>query len=79
MADDRAKWKLHGPVASLKSEFAEWDLEQHHWKPVKRFTVTSFRPDGAVTSTDDHNGSIARSRFIYDPSGRLIECDSWGE
>jgi hypothetical protein len=27
MTDDRAKWKVHGPVASLKSEFAEWDLE----------------------------------------------------
>ena len=79
MADDRAKWKVHGPVASLKSELAEWDLELQYWKPVMHFTVTSFRPDGAITSTDGYNpdGSIARSRWICDPSSRLIECNSW--
>jgi YD repeat-containing protein len=78
MADDRAKWEVHGPVASLKKEHAEWDLEQQYWKPALHFTVTSFRPDGAITSTDGYNpdGSIAQSRWIYDFSGRLIECNS---
>jgi hypothetical protein len=79
MADDRTKWEVRGPVASLKNELAEWDVEQQYWKPAQHFTVTSFRPDGAIASTDGYNpnGSIAHSRWIYDPSGRLVECDSW--
>jgi len=37
--------------------------------------MTSFRPDGLVSSSDTHNpdGSIALSRWLYDDAGRLTE------
>ncbi len=76
---DLAKWGVHGPVASLKTEFAEWDLQSGYWKPAGHFTVATFRPDGAISTTDDYNpdGSMAHSRCIYDDSGRLMENHSW--
>jgi YD repeat-containing protein len=77
--DDLAKWKVHGPVASLKTESATWDLNQQYWEPVKHFTVASFRSDGTISSSDSYNsdGSIAHSKWLYDPSGRLMEYNSW--
>jgi hypothetical protein len=76
---DLAKWNVHGPVASLKTELAEWDLHSGYWKPAGHFTVATFRRDGAISSTDGYSpdGSVARSRWIYDESGRLMESHSW--
>jgi hypothetical protein len=76
---DLAKWNVHGPVASLKTELAEWDLHTGYWKPAGHFTVATFRRDGAIRSTDGYNpdGSVAHSRWIYDESGRLMESHSW--
>lgn len=76
---DLAKWDVHGPAASLKTEFAEWDLHSGYWKPAGHFTVATFRRDGAIKSTDGYNpeGSVAHSRWIYDESGRLMENHSW--
>jgi hypothetical protein len=74
-----AKWNVHGPVASLKTELAEWDLHSGYWKPAGHFTVATFRRDGAISSTDGYypGGSVAHSRWIYDESGRLMESRSW--
>jgi hypothetical protein len=79
MADDRVAWEVRGSVASVKKELAEWDPEQQYWKPATHFTVASFRPDGAVSSTDSYNpdGSISHSVWIYAPSGRLVQSNSW--
>ena len=76
---DLAKWNVHGPVASLKTELAEWDLHSGYWKPAGHFTVATFRRDGAISSTDGYNpdGSVVHSRWIYDESGRLMESHSW--
>jgi hypothetical protein len=76
---DLAKWDVHGPVASLKTELAEWDLHSGYWKPAGNFTVATFRRDGAISSTEGYNpdGSAAHSRWIYDESGRLTESHSW--
>lgn len=76
---DLAKWNVHGPVASLKTETAEWDPNCKYWQPARHFTVVSFRPDGTISSTDGYNpdGSIAHSRWTYDHSGRLVESNSW--
>jgi hypothetical protein len=76
---DLAKWKIHGPVATLRTERATWDAEGQAWKPEPYFTETSFRRDGALSSSDTHNpnGSIAHSQWLYDVLGRLTESDSW--
>ena len=75
---DVARWKVHGAVETLKSEFAIWDLNRQEWLAGQRLTVTSFRPDGAVSSSDAHNpdGSIVHMRWIYDGAGRLTESNS---
>jgi hypothetical protein len=76
---DLAKWKVHGPVATLRTENAEWDADRQDWKPARYFILTSFRRDGAIDSSETHNpgGSISHSRWLYDSAGRLTESDSW--
>ena len=76
---DLATWKLHGPVATLRTETATWDPDHQKWQPPQHFTVTTFRPDGKISATDTHNpgGSIAHSRYLYDDVGRRIELHSW--
>jgi hypothetical protein len=76
---DLAKWKVHGPVKTLKSEFAEWDLDRQDWQPANRITVASFNRDGTISTTDHHNpdGTIAHSRWFQDDAGRMIESQSW--
>src|SRR5262245_46105913 len=72
---DRVKWKVHGPVHTLRSEFAEWDITKEEWQPPRRFTLTRFLPGGPLRETESHNpdGSICRSTYTYDETGRLIE------
>jgi hypothetical protein len=76
---DVAKWKVHGPVEALRTEFATWDLNRDDWQPVEHFTLASFRPDGTISTSDTHNpdGSIAHSRWFYDDAGRVAESNSW--
>ncbi len=70
-----AAWNVHGPVHSLRTEFAEWDLGLEQWRAAQSFSVVRFRPDGAIGENEHHNpdGSISRSSFIYDPDGRIQE------
>ena len=76
---DLAKWKVHGPVKTLKSEFATWDQDRQDWHPDHRINVASFDPVGTILSTDVHNpdGTIAHSRWFYDDAGRMLESNSW--
>ena len=76
---DVAKWKVHGPVEALRTEFSTWDLKRDDWQPVEHFTLASFRSDGTISTTDTHNpsGSIAHSRWFYDDAGRVAESKSW--
>jgi YD repeat-containing protein len=76
---DVAKWKVHGAVETLRTEFATWDLDQQDWQPGRHLTLTSFRPDGTISSTETHNpdGSIVRSQWLYNDANRLIESNSW--
>jgi hypothetical protein len=76
---DVTKWKVHGPVETLRTEFATWNLNQEKWQQTQSFTETSFRPDGAVSSSDTNNpdGSIVHSRWLYDDAARLTESNSW--
>jgi YD repeat-containing protein len=74
---DLAKWKVHGPVATLTKEHAEWDLAREEWQPARGLVTTSFRPDGSVSSSDFHNpdGSIVHTSWVYDDAGRLMESN----
>jgi len=74
---DLAKWKVHGPVATLRTEHAAWDLAQEEWQPARGLVITSFRRDGSVSASDFHNpdGSIVHSRWMYDDAGRLMESN----
>jgi hypothetical protein len=75
---DPARWKAHGPVKTLRSEFATWDLNRQDWQPVQHFNLASFRVDGAILTLDAHNpdGTIAHSQWLYDDAGRLAESSS---
>ena len=77
--NDLAKWKVHGPVATLRKENADWDTDRKDWKLARYFTLTSFRRDGTIDSSETHNsnGSIGHSRWLYDSADRLTESDSW--
>jgi hypothetical protein len=73
-----AKWGVHGPVATLRSEHASWDLAGEQWQSAQGRVSTSFRRDGAVSAADVFNpdGSIVHSRWFYDDAGRLTETTS---
>ena len=72
---DLAQSDVHGPVETIRTESAEWDPAAQVWKPPQHHTLLRFRPDGKLKESESHNsdGSIARSSYIYDEAGRLIE------
>ncbi len=72
---DLARWKVHGPVRTLRSEFAEWDLTTEAWQAPRSYSLTSFLADGRISESEAHNpdGSISRSACLYDEAGRLSE------
>jgi hypothetical protein len=76
---DLAKWLVHGPEKTLKSEVANWDRDRQDWQAPEHLTVASFHPDGTISNTDAHNpdGTIAHSRWLRDDAGRTIESHSW--
>ncbi|AXC12098.1 hypothetical protein ACPOL_2790 [Acidisarcina polymorpha] len=75
---DVARWKVRGPVKTLRSEFATWDLDRQDWQPIQHFTVGTFRLDGMILRLDAKNpdGTIAHSQWLYDDGGRLAESNS---
>jgi hypothetical protein len=72
---DLANWKVHGPVHTLRTEFAEWDLSLEQWKAAQHSNLARFHPDGRISESETHNpdGSIPRSGYAYDAVGRLQE------
>jgi YD repeat-containing protein len=75
MVNDRTTWKVHGPVRTLRIEHAEWDLSREEWLPARHYGICRFRPDGRTEESEQHNpdGTIYRTTFVYDDSGRLLE------
>jgi len=74
---DVAKWKVRGPVKTLRTEFAMWDPNREEWQPPQHSNLTTFHPGGHVSACDTNNsdGSIAHSRWLYDETDRLIESN----
>jgi hypothetical protein len=72
---DLANWDVHGPVHTLRTEFAEWNLSLERWQAARHFTLVRFDPDGKITESESHNpdGSVSRSSYAYD-AGRLQEA-----
>jgi YD repeat-containing protein len=72
---DLANWKVLGPVHTLCTEFAEWDLSLEQWQAARHSNLVRFHPDGKIDESEAYNPdeSIARSRYIYDAAGRLEE------
>src|SRR5262245_32805140 len=69
------KWKPRGPVRTLRTELAEWDITKEQWQPPRSSSVLQVRPDGMVAQREDHypNGSSSRTSFTYDEAGHLLE------
>jgi hypothetical protein len=72
---DLANWNVHGPVHTLRTEFAEWDLSLEQWQAARNFNSVRFHPDGRINESEGYNPdqSIARSSFVYDAAGRMQE------
>jgi RHS Repeat len=76
---DLAKWKVRGPVWTLRKEHAEWDPSQGTWQAPRGVSSVTFRHDGQVSEGEFHNpdGSVARWARVYDNDGRIIEEQFW--
>ena len=72
---DLEKWKLHGPVAGMQGEVAEWDRERQQWHAARHRTSVIFDRRGRITQLDQPGaeGSVHRTTFLYDDKGRLAE------
>jgi len=72
---DLSSWNVRGPVETLRTESAEWDLATEAWKAPWGFSMIRFRPDGRTSETEYHNpdGSISRTRNLYDEASRIGE------
>jgi hypothetical protein len=64
---DLARYDVHGPVATLRTEIVNWDAAKEEWKPAGTPTLSRFRPDGQIAEADP------RITFTYDEAGRLLE------
>lgn len=73
---DLPQWKIHGPVHTLRSEFAEWDLIREEWQAPRHVSLVRFLPNGRIVESEHHNpdGSISRSNHFYDAVDRLTEA-----
>jgi hypothetical protein len=70
---DLAKWNVHGPVHTLRTEFAAWDLSLEQWQTAQSLTLVWFHPDGRTSESESHNpdGSVSRCSYAYDSVGRM--------
>jgi len=73
--NDLAKWNVHGPVQTLRTEHVEWDLSLEQWKVPEYFGLVRFHPEGRISESESHNrdGSVSRSTYVYDTAGRMQE------
>ena len=69
---DLAQWNVHGPVETLRTEFAEWDPSAQAWGSARLQGLLQFLPDGRLKESRDPNG-LTRITWIYDEAGRLVE------
>jgi hypothetical protein len=70
---DLAKWKVHGPVKSVKSSQATWDPASEGWTESGPVNFASFRRDGKLSKTEARNpdGSVYFCEWRYDEAARV--------
>jgi hypothetical protein len=70
---DLAKWKVHGPVKSVKSSHATWDPANEGWTESGPVNFASFRHDGKLSKTEARNpdGSVYFCEWRYDEPGQV--------
>jgi YD repeat-containing protein len=75
---DLVHWKVHGPVKTLRTEHANWDLNAQEWEAPRGRTLVSFRPDGWVNSSSFMNpdGSVVQQRWVSSDAGLPVESTS---
>jgi hypothetical protein len=73
---DLAKWKVHGPVHTLRTESADWDRSRQQWQEARQFTLVRFHRDRRIEESESHNfnGSTSRSSYSYDAAERIQEA-----
>ena len=72
---DLAKWSVRGPVRTLRTESAGWDVNREEWQPPRGFSVVVFRPDGKISESTHHDStsSFSCSQRLYDAAGELVK------
>src|ERR1700730_11894776 len=70
--NELAQWNVHGPVETLRTEFAEWDPSAQAWGSARLKGLLQFLPDGRLKESGDPGG-LTRTTWIYDEAGRLVE------
>jgi YD repeat-containing protein len=75
---DLAQSNVHGPVETLRTEWAEWDPAKEDWQPDKQQTLIRFRPDGQISEIEHHNpdGSTSLTTYTYNEAGEILETRS---
>jgi YD repeat-containing protein len=74
---DLAQWNVHGPVETLRTEWAEWDPAKEEWQPIKRRSLIRFRTDGQIAEIFD--GSNSRTTYTYNQAGQILGTRSESE
>ncbi|HEY7392693.1 MAG TPA: hypothetical protein VH640_29505 [Bryobacteraceae bacterium] len=76
---DLAKWKVHGPVHSVKRSYAEWDLAEEEWQAAADHGQGIFRPDGKLEEVRYRNpdGTVTARKNLYNEIGLLVETQCW--
>jgi len=69
---DLAKWKVHGPVKSVKSSHATWDPASEGWTESGPVNFAWFRHDGKLSKTEVLNldGSVYFCEWQCDETGQ---------
>jgi hypothetical protein len=75
---DLAKWKVQGPVKSVKTSHATRDPANESWTESGPVQCAWFRPDGKLSKTEGRNpdGSVYFCEWVYDETGRLTSLSS---
>ena len=58
------QWKLRGPVRTLRTELAEWDITNEQWQAPRRVCLVQLRPDGRVVEQLNKRITIPTARFL---------------
>ena len=76
---DREKNGLRGRVATVKTEFLDWDQQTGEVSDrPQRATIEAYHPDGRIASLTYENpeGSVSTTTYLYNYRGDLVEVRS---